>query len=85
MSNGVEALEHMGREANQVGRQACRMGAQCQSGMPPSTHIGTGDLGPEANALGAQAIHLGAQRQSGQAMRARQTAIMRHFSLKLLH
>ncbi|OMO62208.1 hypothetical protein CCACVL1_22961 [Corchorus capsularis] len=80
------ALEHwsMGREANQVGHQACRMGAQRQSGMPPSQHKGAGDMGPEANALGAQAIDMGAQGKSGPAMRARQTAITRHFSLKFL-
>ncbi|OMO77550.1 hypothetical protein CCACVL1_14973 [Corchorus capsularis] len=84
MSSGGQALEHMGPKTNQVGRQACDMGAQRQSGMPPSQHMGTDDMGLEANHVGAQATDMGAQGESGPAMRARQHAITRHFFLKLL-
>ncbi|OMO68752.1 hypothetical protein CCACVL1_19854 [Corchorus capsularis] len=54
MSSGGQALEHMGPKTNQVGRQACDMGAQPDSGVPPSSHMDAADLVPEANDLGAQ-------------------------------
>ncbi|OMO67987.1 hypothetical protein CCACVL1_20150 [Corchorus capsularis] len=84
MSSGGQALEHMGPETNQVERQACDMGAQPESGVPPSSHMDAADLGPEANDLGTQCNQVGAQGESGPAMRARQHAIACHFLLKVL-